>query len=55
MCGFECERCDVTDGEDAIVVEDVVVTTAERGVDDETEEVGMTLDDTRNMKSSTNY
>ena len=46
VCGLECEGCDANDGDDAIVTDDVVVTTDDRGVDDEMDDVGMALDDT---------
>ena len=46
VCGLECEGCDDNDGDDAIVVDDVVVTTGDRGVDNEIDDVGMALDDT---------
>ena len=48
VCGLECEGCDDNDCDDAIVVDDVVVTTGDRGVDNEIDDVGMALDDTAN-------
>ena len=45
VCGLECDGCDVAEG-DAMVVDDVVVTTDDLGVDDEMDDVGMALDDT---------
>ena len=49
VCGLECDGCDVAEG-DAMVVDDVVVTTDDLGVDDEMDDVGMALDDTVQKK-----
>lgn len=51
MCGgLECDACDVAEGDAMVVVDDVVVTTDDLGVDDEMDDVGMALDDTVQTK-----
>ena len=48
--GLECDGYDVAEGDAMVVVDDVVVTTDDLGVDDEMDDVGMALDDTVSTK-----
>ncbi len=46
MCGLECAGYGAMEGEEEMLVDVVVVTTDDRAVDDDTDDVGITLDGT---------